>query len=183
VEQDLVPRAGIPLLFGHPPAFRPLGSLLGTGDGCWGGRCGILSVLGVLWDGHYALCGMGNSVPGLVFGHARNLSTASVWEETPVLRELRAGLPDRLEGVCRDCLLKRLCQGHCMAMNLRAGKNVWEPFWYCEAARNAGRFPAARSAQPTRCEQIRCSGIGPGDNHFHFGSSRKGPKTQRGAGT
>ncbi|MFA4982260.1 MAG: SynChlorMet cassette radical SAM/SPASM protein ScmF [Candidatus Omnitrophota bacterium] len=56
------------LYYHHTPAFRSLGKMYGENpSGC--GTCGILGILGVLANGSYALCGIGESVPELVFGH------------------------------------------------------------------------------------------------------------------
>ena len=80
-----------------------------TGDGC--GQCGIFGILGVLGDGSYALCGIGETVPELVFGHADRDRLEDVWNGNPVLQELREGLPSRLQGICGECLMKSVCLG------------------------------------------------------------------------
>jgi len=142
VEDELQSRTSIGLLYSHPLAFRPLHRLCGKGD--TGGRCGLLGILGVLADGKYALCGIGETVPELVFGDATQVRLAEVWASHPVLQALRTGLPDRLEGVCGECLMKRLCLGSCVAMNYYSQRNLFAPFWYCEEARRAGLFPVSR---------------------------------------
>ena len=79
------------------------------GSGC--GICGIYGILGVLANGSYALCGIGETVPELVFGHASKDPLADVWKDNPVLREIREGLPRRLGGICGECLMKGVCLG------------------------------------------------------------------------
>jgi SynChlorMet cassette radical SAM/SPASM protein ScmF len=143
VENTLSASTGIRLLYSHPMAFRPLGKMFGNnGDGC--GVCGILGILGVLADGSYALCGIGETVPDLVFGHAARDGLEDVWNKTPVLLELRKGFPHQLQGICGDCLMKEVCLGSCVAQNYYGNKNLWAPFWYCEEARNRGLFPQTR---------------------------------------
>jgi SynChlorMet cassette radical SAM/SPASM protein ScmF len=143
VENSLANSTDLRLVFDHPAAFRPLGKMLGAkGDGC--STCGILGILGVLANGSYALCGIGESVPELVFGHAADDTLEDVWKTTRVLSELRAGLTDRLEGICGKCLMKGLCLGSCIAQNYYTNKNLWAPYWYCEKARKAGLFPETR---------------------------------------
>jgi SynChlorMet cassette radical SAM/SPASM protein ScmF len=143
VENSLSNSTDLRLVFDHPAAFRPLGKMFGAkGDGC--STCGILGILGVLANGSYALCGIGESVPELVFGHAADDLLADVWKKTRVLRELRAGLTDRLEGICGNCLMKGSCLGSCIAQNYYTNKNLWAPYWYCEKARKAGLFPETR---------------------------------------
>ena len=143
VETTLSDSSPLPLHFSHPMAFRPLGKMFGTnGDGC--GVCGILSILGVLADGSYALCGIGETVSDLVFGHAGIDLLEHVWTNTPVLQMIREELPHRLEGICGDCLMKERCIGSCLAQNYYRNKSLWEPFWFCEEAHNRGLFPETR---------------------------------------
>jgi len=143
VENKLSLLTDMHLYYSHPPAFKPLSNQFGDqGAGC--GVCGILGILGVLSDGSYALCGIGESVPEMVFGHAARDRLVDIWKETPILNELREGLPKKLEGICRDCLMKNLCQGHCIAQNYYTSKNIWASYYYCEEARKNGLFPETR---------------------------------------
>lgn len=143
VEEDLSSRSSIPLFFSHPMAFRPLSRMFGdNGAGC--GTCRIREVLGVLGDGSYALCGIGETVPELVFGHAASDPLERVWNDTGLLAELRNGLPERLEGICGDCLLKGTCLGYCVAQSYYRCRSLWPSQWYCEEAYRLGRFPETR---------------------------------------
>ena len=143
VENTLLDTTDLSLFYDHPAAFRPLGRMFGeNGDGC--SRCGVLGILGVLADGSYALCGIGEHVPELVFGHASEDHLEDVWKNTDVLNALREGLAERLEGICGECLMKKICLGSCIAQNFYRSKHLWTPFWYCEEARNAGLFPETR---------------------------------------
>ena len=143
VENTLSDSTDLRLVYDHPAAFRPLGRMFGeTGDGC--SRCGILGILGVLANGNYALCGIGENVPELVFGHAAHDRLEDIWKTTKVLNELREGLTHRFEGICGDCLMKNICLGSCMAQNFYTNKHLWAPFWYCEEAEKAGLFPETR---------------------------------------
>ena len=143
VEGELSAGAHIPLFYSHPAAFRPLGKMYGReGSGC--GVCGIYGILGVLGNGSYALCGIGETVPELVFGHAAKDALADVWRDNPVLREIREGMPRKLGGICGECLMKGVCLGSCVAQNYYRSRNLWAPHWYCEEARKAGLFPEGR---------------------------------------
>jgi SynChlorMet cassette radical SAM/SPASM protein ScmF len=143
IENELSESAHIKIFYGHPLSFRPLGRMFGDdGNGC--GVCGIRGILGVLANGSYALCGIGESVPELIFGHVGTDRLEEVWKGSTVLQELRMGLPDRLGGICQDCLLKGICLGSCIAQNYYRSKDLWSPFWYCEEAKKAGMFPASR---------------------------------------
>jgi SynChlorMet cassette radical SAM/SPASM protein ScmF len=143
VETTFSDSTPLPLYFSHPMAFRPLGKMFGeNGDGC--SVCGISGILGVLADGSYALCGIGETVPDLVFGHAAPNSLKHVWDNTPVLLEIREGLPRRLEGICGDCLMNEICLGSCIAQNYYTSKSIWAPFWFCQEAQKLGLFPDTR---------------------------------------
>jgi len=143
VETELAPSARLPLHFDYPPAFRAI-SRMARGDG--GGVCGILGILGVLAGGQYALCGIGGQVPDLVFGQAGEDRLEDVWNRHPRILELRAGLPERLGGVCRRCLMKRSCLGCCVAQNEYQRDDLFAGFWFCEEAMREGVFPESRLA-------------------------------------
>jgi SynChlorMet cassette radical SAM/SPASM protein ScmF len=141
VEQTLQQRSPIGLYTSMPPAFRPLRRVL-SGEGH--GRCNLYNILGVLWDGSYALCGIGASVPDLVFGNASKDPLARVWQDTPTLWAIRDDVPGRLGGVCGRCLLKGLCLGQCVAQNQYFSGSMWSGYWVCQQALEAGMFPEYR---------------------------------------
>jgi SynChlorMet cassette radical SAM/SPASM protein ScmF len=143
VENDLSTSTDLRLYYHHPSAFRPLGRMFGeNSDGC--GQCGILGTLGVLANGSYALCGIGEVVPELVLGHAETDPLREVWDHHSLLLEIREGMPHRLEGICRSCLMKNICLGSCIAQNYYRYKSIWSSFWYCREAQNLGLFPESR---------------------------------------
>lgn len=143
VENELSRRTKLKLYYDHPMAFRSLSRLFGAeGDGC--SRCGILGILGVLYDGSYALCGIGTSIPEMIFGHGDKNVLEKVWHENQILNELRDGLPKKLQGICADCLMKNICFGSCVAQNYYRSKNLFAGFWFCEEANRAGKFNQSR---------------------------------------
>jgi SynChlorMet cassette radical SAM/SPASM protein ScmF len=144
VEMDLALTTRLQLFFDYPLAFRPLSSMA-RGDGC--DVCGILGILGVIPTGHYALCGIGEHIPGLVFGQAGADNLEEVWMEGEVLQELREGMPGRLGGVCTRCLMRHRCLGSCIAQNYYDAGTLWAPFWFCQQAEEGGLFPASRLAK------------------------------------
>jgi SynChlorMet cassette radical SAM/SPASM protein ScmF len=141
VERELAPKSSLQIFFDYPQAFRAL-NRIASRDGC--SACGIFGILGVIASGHYALCGIGEQVPDLVFGEVGKDLLEEVWRENPILKALRAGLPERLEGVCSRCLMKRRCLGSCVAQNYYSTGSLWAPFWFCKQAEEAGLFPASR---------------------------------------
>ncbi len=141
VEEELAPKTRLKLFFHYPYAFRAL-HRLASGDGC--GACGIFGILGVIPSGHYALCGIGEQVPDLIFGAVGKARLEEVWRDNPILNALREGLPERLEGVCGRCLMKGSCLGLCVAQNYYSKGSLWAPYWFCEQAEEAGLFPVSR---------------------------------------
>jgi len=143
IERELSGKTALRIVYSHPPAFRPLGKLYtATKDFC--GSCGVLNILGVLADGSYALCGIGQTVPEMVFGHAACDKLKDIWWYNNVLTQLRQGLPDQLQGVCHMCVMRGRCRGQCVAENFCLNKNLWASYWYCEAAYQQGLFPGSR---------------------------------------
>jgi SynChlorMet cassette radical SAM/SPASM protein ScmF len=131
------------IIFSHPHAFQPLSRMFGSNaNNC--GICRILNIIGVLGNGMYALCGIGETVPELVFGDARTAKLEDVWNNNPVLNELRAGLPSKIKGICAECLMRGICLGSCIAQNYFLNKDLWSPFWYCQQAHEKGLFPKTR---------------------------------------
>jgi SynChlorMet cassette radical SAM/SPASM protein ScmF len=141
VEQELAPKTNLRVFFDYPQAFRAL-HRMASGDGC--GVCGIFGILGVLAGGHYALCGIGQHAPDLVFGEVGKDLLEEVWRENAILKAVREGLPERLEGVCSRCLMKQRCLGSCVAQSYYSTGSLWAPNWFCGQAEEAGLFPASR---------------------------------------
>ena len=141
LQDELQPRYELPIFLDVPMAFRPLGNLV-EGDGL--SSCGILGILGLLAEGHYALCGVGEQIPELVYGQAGIGRLAEIWSWHPFLKELRESLPNRLKGVCGDCLMKKVCLGSCVAMNYQQGLGLLAPYWFCEQAYAENMFPKIR---------------------------------------
>ena len=143
VETSLSASTDLTLYYSHPSAFRPLGKIFGDKrDGC--SACGILSIIGVLANGSFALCGIGQTLPDLIFGNSAVDRLEDVWNNSPVLKEIREGLPQRFEGICGDCVMKSRCLGSCIAQNYYSSKNFWAPYWYCDKARKRRLFPETR---------------------------------------
>ncbi|HJO93531.1 MAG TPA: SynChlorMet cassette radical SAM/SPASM protein ScmF [Victivallales bacterium] len=140
VENELEPKSKIRVVYSHTSAFRPLSKIFSKSSG----RCGIFGIMGVLGSGKYALCGIGETVPELCFGHASKDKLADIWNNSSVLDDIRKELPGNLKGICKDCIMKNMCLGSCVAMNYYRHKDLFAPFWYCEEAYKAGIFPKTR---------------------------------------
>ena len=145
VEMELSKHTKVRLFFDYPMAFRAMSRIAG-GDGC--SVCGILGILGVMASGHYALCGIGEHIPELVFGKVGTDRLEEVWLENPILNELRLGLPDRLDGVCSRCLMKHRCKGSCIAQNYyRSGSLLGAITGSVNRQKKRNLFPESRIAE------------------------------------
>ena len=142
VQRKLQAEVGLDLMTNLPFAFRSLSSLFGPQGNC--GRCGIFTILGVLHDGTYALCGIGTSVPDLCFGNAKTSHVREIWEHTEVLQQIRTRLPKDLKGVCSRCVVRNVCLGQCVANNYYVEKDLFAGHQFCEEALTAGVFPQTR---------------------------------------
>jgi len=142
VEKEMAPRFSFPIYFDVPLAFRSLSSILADGAS----SCGIRTILGLLADGSYAVCGIGDNIPEMVFGQVGDGDLDDIWRNHSVLMEIREGLPDHLQGICERCLMKYRCLGSCVAQNYHDTKKLIAEFWFCREAVTLGLFPHARSA-------------------------------------
>lgn len=141
VEKELASSTKLKLVFHYPPAFKALRNVA-SGEGC--GTCGIFGIMGVIASGHYALCGIGEQVPELIFGVVGKDKLKKIWQTNAILKALREGLPEKLEGICGRCLMKDRCLGSCVAQNYYSKHSLWAPYWFCEKAEEAGFFPVSR---------------------------------------
>jgi SynChlorMet cassette radical SAM/SPASM protein ScmF len=144
IEEDLARMTKLPLILGYPQAFRSLKSIAKDKGG---GRCGILNIIGVISSGHYALCGIGNHIPELIFGVVGKDDLQEIWRTSSVINELRNNFPGNLDGVCGRCILRFYCQGYCVANNYYRSRNLGSSFWLCDLAEKAGLFPGTRLIQ------------------------------------
>jgi SynChlorMet cassette radical SAM/SPASM protein ScmF len=140
LERDMVPACPIPLFFDVPVAFKPIRALLKSDLG----RCGILGILGVLSGGELSLCGVGVTVPELIYGHLASDDLASVWCNAPGLTELRRLVPQHLEGICARCVHRDFCMGECVAQIFFEEARLNGAFPFCATVDARGAFPPSR---------------------------------------
>lgn len=140
VERKIAPRFALPIYFDVPLAFRSLTRIL-NGDA---GICGIKTILGLMADGSYALCGIGVNLPELVFGPAGQGRLDEIWRNHAVLREIRESVPQRLEGICGQCLMRTACLGSCIAQNYHDRGQLTADYWFCRTAADEQLFPKSR---------------------------------------
>ena len=128
------------IFFDIPMAFRPIRALLKGVQG----YCSVLNILGVLSGGEMSLCGVGVTVPELIYGNLEKDKLGDIWREAAGLRDLRSCIPGGLEGICGNCLHKDLCLGDCLAYNYYESRTLTGAYYFCRYAEERGLFPASR---------------------------------------
>ena len=146
IHKEVHPVSSIPVFVSVPYAFRPL-HVIARSDM---GRCGIMTILGVLATGEYALCGIGTSVPELIFGRIDDGNLKEIWSSHPVLKSLRDSIPDSFDGVCSECVMNTLCLGSCIAQNYYASRTLTASHWFCSRAAELNLFPESRRLKKKR---------------------------------
>ncbi len=145
VEKELAPRSKVKIHFDIPFAFYPIRRLLDDRLS----RCTVLNILGMLAGGELSLCGIGVTVPELIYGHIEHDDLREVWCHGPGLADLRNRVPAQLEGICAQCLHRDMCLGHCVADTFHSIGRLNAPCRFCDRADALGLFPTSRKRQLT----------------------------------
>lgn len=149
LSEELKKQPPFNVCFDIPPAFHPLLkgrlSVLNT--------CGILGILGILSDGRISICGIGSSSDTLVLGRIGKHSIKDIWNNHPLLEEIRNNIPYKLKGVCGKCILRYYCLGKCRAEAFYNRGSLLEPLSFCQAAYEQGIFPASRLQMEAKLER------------------------------
>jgi SynChlorMet cassette radical SAM/SPASM protein ScmF len=139
VETEIVPQSRINVYFDIPMAFYGIGKLLQNSA-----NCAVRNILGLLATGELALCGIGTTVPELIYGHMETDHLQDVWCESTGLARLRERIPDMFEGICGRCIHKNICLGECIANNFHVSGRLEAAYFMCEQADELGFFPSSR---------------------------------------
>ena len=144
VNEELRPKAKVELFMSMPPALTPFNELWRTkGKAC---DCGVIGILGIIGTGEIALCGIGQTIPELVYGKLGETSIRDIWLNNPVIQGLRKDLADvaNYPGICGNCIHARTCRTGCVANNYGYGGKLVSPPWLCDEAARRGVFPESR---------------------------------------
>ncbi|MEI6102823.1 MAG: radical SAM protein [Methanothrix sp.] len=151
VRTELAKETKLPLFVSlFPPAFLPQKELWQSNGVI--GTCGVITNLGILGSGEISLCGIGRSVPDMVFGRLGADSIRDIWLCHPRVLELRRELTDvaAYPGICGDCIHAGACRTGCVANNyVDQSRLVW-PSAFCAEAEERGIFPEARRKSSSR---------------------------------
>jgi radical SAM protein with 4Fe4S-binding SPASM domain len=140
LEDKIRPKYKIRVHFDIPVAFKPIRNLLKNDIG----RCTVLNILSIISDGSISICGIGVTIPGLVFGHINNDNLGDIWKTSPKLKNLREEIPAKLEGICGRCIHRDTCLGTCVANNYHTSKKFSSSYYFCDQADKSGIFPSSR---------------------------------------
>jgi SynChlorMet cassette radical SAM/SPASM protein ScmF len=145
VSTELRPKARVGIILNMPPALTSIRDLLRTHGRT--GDCGVLRILGILGNGDIALCGIGRTVPELVYGKLGRNSIRDIWLSNPTILGLRRALADAdsLPDPCAKCLFVRTCRTGCVANNYSESGSLIAPTWLCAEAKRRGLFPSKRA--------------------------------------
>ena len=144
VNNELRPKAPVNVIIAMPPALTAFSELWRTkGKAC---DCGVAGIIGILGGGEIALCGIGQTIPELVYGHLGKDSIRDIWLNNPVIRGLREDLKNVSDypGICGSCIHSRSCRTGCVADNYGYCERLVSPGWLCDEAAKRGVFPESR---------------------------------------
>jgi len=144
VNDELRPKSPIPVHLYLPRALTPHKELWRTqGQSC---DCGVAGILGILGTGEIALCGIGLTIPELVYGYLGKDSIRDIWLSHPAILKLREDLANVKEypGVCGSCIHARQCRTECVANNYSHTGKLVSPQRLCSEAHRLGVFPESR---------------------------------------
>lgn len=116
-------------------------------------RCSINSTLGILSDGTISICGMGRHIEDFRFGKLGEDSIAKVWMTHPVLKLIRARIPDQLQGICGRCIARNSCLGYCR-INTEdiTVDTLLEPYPVCDKMEKQKSFPKTRIIDDSKAD-------------------------------
>jgi SynChlorMet cassette radical SAM/SPASM protein ScmF len=149
VRGSLKKTSPIPVILNIPLSLRPLKELVSNSNA---GDCGVDHILGILGSGTVALCGIGRTMPELVYGRLGHDSIRDIWLNHPAVVRLRNDLKDfeNYPELCRNCIFIRKCRTGCVVQNYsNFGKLIW-PHAMCIEAQENGRFSQSRKKKPQK---------------------------------
>lgn len=144
VRTTLQAQTPIPVMTMTAPALMSMQELWLTGGDT--GDCGVRNILGILGTGELALCGIGRTIPALVYGRLGQDSIRDIWLRHPVINDLRRQLADyrHFPGICGECVHAKTCLTGCVANNYVDSGSLIAPQPLCAEAARRGVFPASR---------------------------------------
>lgn len=128
------------VFFDLPVVFQSIADI----TACGVHECPILNILGILGNGDFSICGIGQTIKALRIGNIVTDDIARIWQESEVLKDLRSSLPQELKGVCRNCIFKFQCLGNCRANAYAVSGDLFAPYFLCQQLHEKDKFPTSR---------------------------------------
>ncbi|HSR70193.1 MAG TPA: radical SAM protein [Acidobacteriota bacterium] len=148
VGHELVPRYredGLDIILQLELAFFPIHSIINAIGTSGAGHCGFLNLISLLADGSITFCGIGHEQRHLVMGNIRHgYDLRKIWEEEPLMQDVRRKVHRGLRGVCGSCLFHSVCLGGCRAAAVAVDGSLADSPPWCQSLYDAGLFPASR---------------------------------------
>jgi radical SAM protein with 4Fe4S-binding SPASM domain len=140
----------IGVVLNTPMALKPISEIMRSGGRT--GDCGVLGILGMLGTGEIVLCGIGRTIPELVYGRLGEDSIRDIWLTHPTILELRRLLADEANypGICGECTMAKRCRTDCVTQNYVDSRRLVWPDALCAEAERQGAFPATRRRSQAR---------------------------------
>jgi SynChlorMet cassette radical SAM/SPASM protein ScmF len=143
VERERSSYGNLDVIFDLPVALRSIEDIKRRGIL----ECNILNILGILANGDFSICGIGQTIDELRMGNLYQDSIVEIWQNHRILLDLRDFLPRQLKGVCGNCLFRFQCLGACRANAYALNKDLYAPYFLCQESYDSGLFPASRMVQ------------------------------------
>jgi SynChlorMet cassette radical SAM/SPASM protein ScmF len=138
--RSLENKSSVPIYFDIPMAFHSIGDFLKNGI-C---KCNIFNILGILSQGDISLCGVGVTIPELIYGNILSDKLKDIWINSNKLKKLRQLIPNQIEGICKDCIHLQACMGTCIAQNFNNSNKLNSSYYFCNHADSKKLFPKER---------------------------------------
>jgi radical SAM protein with 4Fe4S-binding SPASM domain len=120
-----------------PLALWPFTKKIEHGPLCpWGE-----TLVGLSPDGTVGLCHVTGGERELTAGNIRRESLKDIWEKSDFFQKIRKFDPNKLKGVCGNCLAREVCRGGCRVHAFRYYGDLYAPNPDCQDIYNAGLFP------------------------------------------
>lgn len=128
------------IAFPIPMAFISINKMISTRLG----KCDICNRVAIMPNGDVSICGIALTVKELVLGNIVDHSLKNLWENTTFLSYIKKNIPSELKGICKICIHKNMCLGHCRAYAAMETNDILAPHALCQSLYEKGLFPRSR---------------------------------------
>lgn len=99
-------------------------------------------MLGIGYSGKVALCHVGSDNQMFIFDDLKNNSISEIWLHNEKLKQYKELNPDKLKGICGNCLARSICRGGCRLHSMmKYNGDFYAPDPECQNVYNLGKFP------------------------------------------